>query len=141
MDRILQKAQHEINGEKISVCRWQPGGAIPPPPTSSIEVQGFKVGTKADMMEMYFSNKKKAGGGAIKSVRAEGQSYIVTFDSEEGNCTDAASFCNDKFAEGVVVTIFQLSSWTRYLCFIHHFSLLLKVIPRRKCMAECYLQH
>ena len=54
------------------------------PQALSVEVTGFKPGSKEDMMEMYFSNKRKSSGGDIASVIMEGDRCIVTFTKEEG---------------------------------------------------------
>ena len=62
----------------------QPPQLIVRQSTSSIEVTGFKPGTKEDMMEMCFSNKRKSGGGDVTSVQMEGDRCIITFASEEG---------------------------------------------------------
>jgi hypothetical protein len=90
VDRILRKQRHEINGTEIHVCRYVPVPAPAPaaaPP--SLRVTGFKTGTTEQMIEMYFSNPRKASGGEIASVvPGEDDSFIVTFVEEEGKESD-----------------------------------------------------
>lgn len=37
-----------------------------------------------EIVEMYFENKKRSGGGPIKSCVKDGQRLIITFEKEEG---------------------------------------------------------
>ena len=86
VDRILQKSRHLVESHILQVNRYQPTQPSAPQTTFSIEVTGFKPGSKENTMEMYFSNRWKSSGGEITSVLMEGDHCIVTFASEEGTC-------------------------------------------------------
>ena len=82
VNNVLQKQPHMINNTEVRVSRWQP----PIPVPTCIEVTGFKPGMTEQHIDMYFSNKKKSGGGRIKLVKMEEARCLVMFESADGEC-------------------------------------------------------
>ncbi|XP_070540789.1 AT-rich interactive domain-containing protein 1A-like [Ptychodera flava] len=50
----------------------------------TLAVTGFEIGTSAEMLEMYFENEKKSGGGQVKKSEVkDGTIFLVTYESAE----------------------------------------------------------
>jgi len=52
----------------------------------AIKVQGFKIGTSRDMIEMYFENRKRSGGENFDELLYEegNQIAVITFSNPQG---------------------------------------------------------
>lgn len=76
---MLGKQNHKINQTKISVSRWQR------PEQKTLKVSGLAPSANGEMIELYFENEKKSGGGSVTKVQMlEEGSALVTFQEEEG---------------------------------------------------------
>lgn len=51
---------------------------------SVVVTTAFGKEIEDEIVEMYFENKKKSGGGTIQSCIKKGQQMIITFQDEEG---------------------------------------------------------
>ncbi|KAK3598392.1 hypothetical protein CHS0354_019795 [Potamilus streckersoni] len=80
VDRVLKKQPLLFLKKQISVEEYVEEKEEPP--SCTIEVQGFVKNTTEDMLEMYFENSKRSGGGEVVGVVIECGVALVTFADE-----------------------------------------------------------
>lgn len=56
-----------------------------PAQSCTVEVRGGSI-VEEELLQLYFENSKKSGGGPIKSFRVDGESSVafITFEDETG---------------------------------------------------------
>jgi hypothetical protein len=74
-------------GREVEISKYEP-----PPPVllCTVEVTGpFSIVSEdhLEMLEMYFENSKRSGGGDVVDIEFDtvNNMVLVTFDSEDGN--------------------------------------------------------
>ena len=79
----ILKGEHEVTGVELSV------EVMEEPALATIVIDGITSKIDEDTLEMYFSSKKKSGGGEIESgsVQIDGTKGYVTFCDPQGNIT------------------------------------------------------
>ena len=83
----ILKDEHEVTGVELSV------EVMEEPALATIVIDGITSKIDEDTLEMYFSSKKKSGGGEIESggVQIDGTKGYVTFCDPQGNITSYTS--------------------------------------------------
>ncbi|XP_064602045.1 protein mono-ADP-ribosyltransferase PARP14-like [Liolophura sinensis] len=77
-ESVLAKPEHVIMQTKINVSRWQR------PEQRTLKVSGLIPSVNEEMLELYFENEKKSGGGNTTKIQMMEQgSALVTFQEEE----------------------------------------------------------
>ncbi|KAL3864768.1 hypothetical protein ACJMK2_006424 [Sinanodonta woodiana] len=84
IDRVLNKAPLLFLKKQISVEEYveeveDTEEEEEEPSCRTIEVRGFAENTSEEVLEMYFENTKRSGGGEVTSVVIEGGVALVTF--------------------------------------------------------------
>ncbi|XP_046562806.1 protein mono-ADP-ribosyltransferase PARP14-like isoform X5 [Haliotis rubra] len=87
LKRVLKKGSHKVQSTDIKVALYKPRPPTPPPVVSTDTIIVTGCGEISDdVLDMYFENKKKSGGGDVKSIeRTEegGSEVLVTFEDPE----------------------------------------------------------
>jgi hypothetical protein len=86
VDVVMSKCPLKMMGQKIEISKYEPH---PPVLLCTIEVTGpcsVVNESHLEMLEMYFENKNRSGGGDIVDIEFDrvNKMVLVTFDSEEG---------------------------------------------------------
>jgi len=55
---------------------------------TTIEVRGLHPSTTANVIEMFFDNERRSGGGNVDNVQLDPDTHVayVTFHSRDGGC-------------------------------------------------------
>lgn len=78
-ERVLAKSDHEIKKTKIKVSRWRR------PEQRTLKVSGLPPLVEEEILELFFENEKKSGGGNVTKVQILNEgSALVTFEEEKG---------------------------------------------------------
>lgn len=69
-----------------SIHKVQPPEEKSPAQSCTVEVRGGSIVEEEELLQLYFENSKKSGGGPIKSFRVDGESSVafITFEDETG---------------------------------------------------------
>lgn len=81
---MAEKHDHELSKVKLTAKLLDSWPDIGGP--CAIKVQGFKNGTSRDMIELYFENENRSGGGHFDEfLYDEGnQTAVITFRNPQG---------------------------------------------------------
>jgi hypothetical protein len=90
--RITECPNHVLKGESLNVkLRQNPNIhsrlAQTTHAASIVRVRGLKMIQAKEIVEYYFENRRRSGGGPIKSfvpVESDGDSYDITFENTKG---------------------------------------------------------
>ena len=77
---VLSKKQH-LKGNELKVLPYAPKDEGT---NRKIVVKGINNIIETEMLEMYFENKRKSGGGEIEKFEWIDESVIITFENLEG---------------------------------------------------------
>ena len=84
VDTVLNKVPIKMDGHILDIEMYNP---LPeePLPLCTIEVRGPSDTINSEMLELYFDNERRSGGGEITDIDRQENVAYVTFASEEGN--------------------------------------------------------
>ena len=94
--RVLEKGKVVIDGKTLTIRKpnddknEEHGETKPEPeiePTSEIMVLGVDPGLSVDVLEIFFENEDKSGGGPVKHVKLEKEwgTAVIMFEDHKGN--------------------------------------------------------
>ena len=97
---MAKKRQHNLFGNEVEVQlvsappitkSWKPSQSTP---TSIIQVKGLEGCHNESALRMFFSNKKKCGGGDVTNVVIKKGITYVTFADQKGSLLNIIKHSN-----------------------------------------------
>ncbi|KAK3606049.1 hypothetical protein CHS0354_006394 [Potamilus streckersoni] len=92
IDRVLRRQPIEIQGKQLNVEVSKESDEYEPviedenenydPSKTTIEIRGISKDITTEMLELYFENKKRSGGGPVSSIERTDKVALITFESE-----------------------------------------------------------
>ena len=93
---MLKKGSVELSGKTLTIAKPSQKDettvdserATHNEPTTEVIVLGIKQNITTEMLEMFFENEQKSGGGAVKQIRLDEEfgTAVITFESYKGIC-------------------------------------------------------